>query len=732
MRRNSPLSVSLFTCVVLLCPFCVSAGVPTMERGQTICVRVMDQTGHAYFEGDLMVELYHGDDREFVDSIGYPVRKNDIITKLPFVNWEVRAGGTPPLGGEEITFTPPGVGTYWVCVTTGQFVDVPEDDPGLAGSSPKKGDLRCDGRGMYEIIDEPRPVPADKTYEGTMTIAAWHLTKRYYVLTPRWVLTYVQPSEKVDNVLVVVNRVDPAHFAALNKSSLEWGVPIVLEKELFKGRELTAFGKRLMDAKSAGTIAGTVLVEAANDFDNLLSANTAAEITKNLAEDKLITLAFGATTTATGVGLVVAIVEPMAVGAIEQAQIETYSTSDDFDVSLGAAGASGQRSFFLANHGEPLYDVWVYQENYYGAENGWISKDSLTRRQDVPTGGRIQQTINPRGHGELFVGYSVKPLPAAAPDLVIPHAYRLDQNPNEGKLDIVFCIDTTGSMADDIEQVKKNSTATIGAISDYCSSNNISFQIGLVTYQDHTDAKQFAGKPEAAWLRAWPLTANASTIVNDIQAITIKNLGAGGDEPEDLYAAQMCAMDARGDWQDRPVSMGWREGAAKILIPISDAPPHEPDFEGRTLQKVGDRAASLDPAHCYPLILPKAGSAYFDPAVRAMKRIADATGGEMIRVESAEKLPHVMVDTIKLAVRRHKEEVWRKSNPPYLLYGTLAGLGLLAMAAIAVGVVAQRRSLARRKSLAAASRSSIDPTLTGESYVRPPNEPPHPTRGENQ
>ncbi len=308
--------------------------------------------------------------------------------------------------------------------------------------------------------------------------------------------------------------------------------------------------------------------------------------------------------------------------------------------------------------------------------------------------------------------------------------YRLDTShkpANQGQLNVVFCIDTTGSMADNIAEVKKNSVATINAISDYCQQQNISFQVGLVTFQDHTDAAQFAGKPEAAWLRAWPLTPNTSTVVNNIQAITIKNLAVGGDYPEDLYAALMCAMNARADWQNQPVSMGWRKGAAKFLFPISDAPPHEPDFEGRTLQQVSDRAAALDPVHCYPLLLPRRGPEFLDPAVRAMKRIADATGGEVVRVPSAEKLPQAMVNTLKLAVRRHKDEVWRKTNPPHLLYSAGVAMALVFLAGILAAAVAYRRRLSALQAATSAARSQMDPRLSGESAFsakRPPPDAP--------
>jgi len=65
-----------------------------------------------------------------------------------------------------------------------------------------------------------------------------------------------------------------------------------------------------------------------------------------------------------------------------------------------------------------------------------------------------------------------------------PHAAPIAQ----GMLDCVFCIDTTGSMADDIQAVKDASREMIDELAKHCAEANVSLQLGLVTYQDHTDA----------------------------------------------------------------------------------------------------------------------------------------------------------------------------------------------------------------------------------------------------
>ncbi len=312
---------------------------------------------------------------------------------------------------------------------------------------------------------------------------------------------------------------------------------------------------------------------------------------------------------------------------------------------------------------------------------------------EVPTWG-----VKPFGYEFKFV----------APGVEEPEVVRVSVKPSgdedvtglEGMLDVVFVIDMTGSMADDIEMIKLFSTRIIGTLTDHCGENNISLQIGLVTYGDHVADAQ------AGWLQAWPMRENGETIREAIESIEVSG---GGDYAEDQYAALMCAMDARPDGQGNEVAMGWREGAAKITIPMCDGPPHEPDFEGRDLDDVAQRAEDLDPVHMYPLVTPRQGSVWLDGAVAAMERLADATDGKLTRIESADKMPEAIVSTVKLAIRRHKEEVWRKTNPPYVLYGVGAGIGVLLVMAVMVLLASNRGG--QKKAPAAAGPA--DSRLTG-------------------
>jgi hypothetical protein len=271
-----------------------------------------------------------------------------------------------------------------------------------------------------------------------------------------------------------------------------------------------------------------------------------------------------------------------------------------------------------------------------------------------------------------------------------------------GMLDVVFCIDISGSMMDDIGAVQLAAPDTLANLEEYARTNNISLHTGLLTYTRHD---------EPSWLNPTPLTADDNVILAGIQAINITNAASGRGGNEDMYGAMLFAMNKK--VAGRQVDMRWRAGAAKIAIPIGDEPPDDPDWEGNDLADVARVAKALDPVHMYPLVPPKQGVAIIDSAVNAMTRIADATGGKVIKVNSAKELPEAMVSTVKLAVRRHKEEVWRKTNPPYLLFNVSMVVGILVLAGVLAAGISQRRQR-RLQSLTAGRKPKIDPMLTGE------------------
>ena len=137
--------------------------------------------------------------------------------------------------------------------------------------------------------------------------------------------------------------------------------------------------------------------------------------------------------------------------------------------------------------------------------------------------------------------------------------------------------------------------------------------------------------------------------------------------------------------------MGWRPGACKICLPIGDEPPSDPDWKERNLATVVERAINLDPVHMYPIVVQGPVESWLLGTKRAMTKLSKRTGGQVTHVSKAEELPSALVKTVKLAVRRHRYEVWRKEHPPYALYVMALVIGVVVISALVGVFVAQFR-----------------------------------------
>lgn len=121
--------------------------------------------------------------------------------------------------------------------------------------------------------------------------------------------------------------------------------------------------------------------------------------------------------------------------------------------------------------------------------------------------------------------------------------------------DIVFAIDATGSMKDDIQKLKDEWLVALEeGLKDYTD-----VMLGLVFYRDYNDNFNYKGLP----VKIYPFTKDFNIFVKNVRAIRIAG-NEGGDIPEAVYEALYASMDF----------FAWREGASKTVILIGDAEPH--------------------------------------------------------------------------------------------------------------------------------------------------------------
>lgn len=174
----------------------------------------------------------------------------------------------------------------------------------------------------------------------------------------------------------------------------------------------------------------------------------------------------------------------------------------------------------------------------------------------------------------------------------------------EVELDVVFCIDTTGSMGDEIAQIK----STLLTVTEKLRHLEREFDLryGAVLYRDIGD--EYVTK-------AHPFTSDIEAFDGALREVVANG---GGDGPESLNQGLAVAV---GD-------MEWRQGAARVVFLIADAPPHM-DYEGDLPYSESVRGATARGVrvHCV------AASGLDAVGTLVFRQIAQFTRGQFIFIE---------------------------------------------------------------------------------------------------
>lgn len=179
-----------------------------------------------------------------------------------------------------------------------------------------------------------------------------------------------------------------------------------------------------------------------------------------------------------------------------------------------------------------------------------------------------------------------------------------------GDIDIVFVVDTTGSMSGSIYAVKNNIQNIVSSV----NAKTKSARFALVTYRDHPnhggDVTDYPSRIETDF------TNNIEVIK---RAASSMSLGHGGDWEESVYSGMQAGLDLQ-----------WRAGVKKMMIVIGDAPAKDPEpVTGLTKKSIVNAAYAVDPAQVYVI------DTSSDYSLAAMKPLAEQTGGEYARANNA-------------------------------------------------------------------------------------------------
>lgn len=158
--------------------------------------------------------------------------------------------------------------------------------------------------------------------------------------------------------------------------------------------------------------------------------------------------------------------------------------------------------------------------------------------------------------------------------VVIPNA----SQPTAAQLDVLLLLDATGSMADELDELKSNIRAIASQIAALPSQPNV--QWSLVAYRDRDE-------PLAAQIA--PFSANLNAFAAALDGV---EAAGGGDYAEDVQGALTLALEQFAAQNGRQ--------AVKLAFLVADAPPHLDYTDQPSYAELLPQAAALG-VKIYPL-----------------------------------------------------------------------------------------------------------------------------------
>ncbi|MBQ7159892.1 MAG: VWA domain-containing protein [Treponema sp.] len=144
------------------------------------------------------------------------------------------------------------------------------------------------------------------------------------------------------------------------------------------------------------------------------------------------------------------------------------------------------------------------------------------------------------------------------------------------KVDVVFAIDATGSMKDDIQKLREEWVPRLlETLHEYGD-----LRLGLLLYRDYGDDYKYMGIP----VKFFDFTKKIDVFTKNLNGFKIRG-NEGGDIPEAVYEAMCGSLEF----------YKWRTDATRKIILIGDAEPHpKPRGSGKyTKDRVAREAQSM-------------------------------------------------------------------------------------------------------------------------------------------
>lgn len=184
------------------------------------------------------------------------------------------------------------------------------------------------------------------------------------------------------------------------------------------------------------------------------------------------------------------------------------------------------------------------------------------------------------------------------PDYSGDYSYKSETK--KTSLDLMFTIDTTGSMGDELSYIQAELSDVISRVRK--DNAQIPINLSCNFYRDEGDEYV---------VRSYPFSSN---IEEGLKILNAQNIDGGGDTPEAVEQAL----------NDAIFNHGWRsdDNVAKLLFLVLDAPPHSKDGIKSEVIRCVEKAREMG-----IIILPVAASGVDTDTEFLLRQIAYYTGG---------------------------------------------------------------------------------------------------------
>lgn len=187
-----------------------------------------------------------------------------------------------------------------------------------------------------------------------------------------------------------------------------------------------------------------------------------------------------------------------------------------------------------------------------------------------PSAAKSFSTLANESGGSLIKIASAQELNGAIKTIISKHA--------EAHADLLLLVDVTGSMHDDLAELRLGLAEIMTEISRYKG-----LRLAIATYGDH--------HVDSLWFQFHNFEKDYSSAGSFIKSLT---MNGGGDEPESMYEGYFAACK----------EFKWKSENKRMVIIIGDAPPLEAPLSNFTMEKMVNHAKK-EKVHTnfYPILI---------------------------------------------------------------------------------------------------------------------------------